>query len=154
MKRVIPFLLVFFLLSVPSLLASEQETAEMLLAWAAETMKQMKEKGYDMQFVNPEAAGQIFYLKNQHYIQMEGTFSPGNAFFFLCADGRQAKSVGIQILDEAGNVVNEHVPGENHAVGVLEPERTGTYYIRIILLETTGVPAAHVGYVLLYVKTQ
>ena len=62
MKRVVLFILVLFLLSVPSLFATEQETAEMLLAWAAQSMEEMKQKGFDLQFVNPEQAGQILSL--------------------------------------------------------------------------------------------
>ena len=153
MKRALLLFLGFLLLSIPSVFSTEQETAQTLIAWVDEAIAAFKKEGVDLQFVNPEAAGQIFYIKNNHYIELKGTFSSGNAFFFFVCDGREATNIGVQILDENGNVVGEDIQGKNHAVGVLEPEVTGTYYIRLVLFETTGVPAAHVGYLLMYVPT-
>jgi hypothetical protein len=154
MKRLLTAIIIVFLISGSFVFSSEQETAEVLIGWANNVIEKMKtEKGVELQPVDPENIGQIFYLKNEHYIQLEGTFSSGNVFFFLCGDGRQAKQVGVQVLDENGTVLQQDIQGNPYAVGVLQPQVTGTYIIRIILIETTGVPAAHVGYILLYSPT-
>jgi hypothetical protein len=135
----------------PSLFSSEEETAQFLIEWANQAIEDMKAKhNVTLQPVDPENIGQIFYVKQEYGITLEGTFSSGNVFFFLCGDGRQAKNIGVQILDENGTVIQEDVKGNPYAVGVLQPQVTGNYTIQIILFETTGVPAAHVGYILLY----
>jgi hypothetical protein len=148
MRRLIAILVLFFVVGIPSIFADAQQTAEFLIAWAAEVIKKAKEDG--LEFVLPEQAGEIFYLKRQHYIQLEGTLSSGNAYIFLTADGKEATSLGIEIYDENMNLVSQNVEGSPYASGGVQPEWTGTFYIRIMLLETTGVPAAHVGYIMLY----
>ena len=148
MRRLIAVLVLFSIVGIPSVLADAQQTGELLLSWAGDFIEKAKQQG--LEFALPEQAGEIFYIKRQHYIQLEGTLSSGNTYIFLAADGREATSVGIEIYDENMTLVAENSEGQSSATGAVQPEWTGTFYIRIMLLETTGVPAAHVGYIMLY----
>ena len=150
MRRLIAVLALLIVVGIPSVLADAQQTAEVLFGWTAEVIEKAKQDGLD--FVLPDEPGEIFYLKRQHYIQLEGNLYNGNAYIFLAADGKQATSVGIEIYDENMDLVSQDVEGNAYAAAGVQPSWTGTFYIRIMLLETTGVPAVHVGYIMLYAQ--
>ncbi|MBN1696814.1 MAG: hypothetical protein JW881_04815 [Spirochaetales bacterium] len=151
MKRILVCIVITGVFSCVFLHASEEEAIENLLTYAEAAIVYLQNEGYAVTV--PDDAGQIFYMQEGQYIQIDGTFYYGTNYVFIASASSEATDVDIEVYDNNWNLIfNGNTDGIDSDV-ILTPSVTMEMHVMVKL---TGVKtanrAAHVGFLMFYVQ--
>jgi hypothetical protein len=121
------------LLVVNVAVRSDEDTAKKIAKKAAEILQ---EKGFTLS----DAAKGVLDAGEDKFYQI--TMNSGNSYVVVVAGDQNAKRIVLVICDEDKNVLGKDDTSEgksrNVAVATATPKNTGTHYIGMRMVETTG----------------
>jgi hypothetical protein len=151
MKRIVSLIVIMGVFSGVFIYASQEEAIENLLTYAEFAIVSLQSEGYEVTV--PEDAGQIFYMQEGQYIQIDGTFYYGTNYVIIASGSSEAADVDIEVYDSNWNLIfNGNTDGIDADV-ILTPSVTTEMHVMVKLTTAKSTSkAAHVGFLMFYVQ--
>ncbi|MBN2534792.1 MAG: hypothetical protein JXB88_18065 [Spirochaetales bacterium] len=151
MKKMLSFVLVFSLSGISTGFATMEDAEDNVLIYRYFVIESLKKDGYRIEA--PEGKPTVFYLQQDQYIQIEGTFYHNTNYVFLASGDPDAVDIDIEVYDKNWNLVyNGNTDGIDADI-LLSPNYAIELRILIRLNAVKpGKSGAYVGFYFFYIQ--
>jgi hypothetical protein len=151
MKRIVSLIVIIGVFSGVYLYATQEEAINNLLTYAEAAIVYLQSEGDEVTV--PENAGQVFYMQEGQYIQIDGTFYTGTNYVIVASASSEASDVDIEVYDNNWNLIFDGNTNGIDADVILTPSVTMEMHVMVKLTKAKSAnKAAHVGFLMFYVQ--